>query len=95
MSRFVKMMVALLAITTVAAPAMAATFAVHGDLNHRFNLYTNHSELYSGAGSLEQGVDSTKINGLNVDEHHVLLVPPNSPAVNEECSLPDASDRQA
>lgn len=63
MSRFVKTMVALLAITAIAAPAMAATFVVHGDLNNRFNLYSNHSELYSGAGGLEQGVADTKLIG--------------------------------
>ncbi len=54
MSKFLKVMIVLLTIAAVAAPAMAAEFTFHGDLNNRFNLYTNHSDLYSGAGALEK-----------------------------------------
>jgi len=46
-------MVALLAITTLAMPAMAATFEFHGDLNNRFNLYTNQSQLYSSVDRVQ------------------------------------------
>ncbi|MCF6179319.1 MAG: hypothetical protein L3J63_08030 [Geopsychrobacter sp.] len=51
MSKFLKVMVVLTAIAAMAAPAFAAEFAFHGDMNNRFNLYTNHSEFYSGAGT--------------------------------------------
>ncbi len=60
MSRILKAVIVLAAIVAVATPAMAAEFAFHGDLNNRFNLYTNHSEFYNTAGSLEKGVASTK-----------------------------------
>lgn len=49
MSKFLKIMIVLLTIAAVAAPAMAVEFAFHGDLNNRFNLYTNHSNLFTGS----------------------------------------------
>lgn len=60
MNRVTRVLIVLLSITVVALPALAATFEFHGDLNHRFNLYSNHAEFYSGAGSLEKGVANTK-----------------------------------
>lgn len=61
MSRFMKVLVALLAITAVAAPAMAATFEFHGDLNNRFNLYTNKSGFYGQGNALEKGIANSKV----------------------------------
>ena len=60
MSKPVKVMVTLLAACAIALPAMAATFEFHGDLNNRFNLATNHAQLYSGGAWLERGVADTK-----------------------------------
>lgn len=54
MSKFLKVMIVLLTMTAVAAPAMAVEFAFHGDLNNRFSLYTNHSDFYKGS-VLEKG----------------------------------------
>jgi len=42
-----------LAVLAMATPALAVDVAFHGDLNNRFNLYTNQSQLYRTAGSLE------------------------------------------
>ncbi len=46
-----------------AGSAMGATFSFHGDLNNRFNLYSNRVDFYGSAGSLEQGVADTKVVG--------------------------------
>lgn len=63
MSKFLKVMIVLLTITAVAAPAMAAEFAFHGDMNNRFSLYTNHSDLYTG-GNLEKGIRTGAIKNI-------------------------------
>ena len=40
-----------------AAPAISADFAFHGDLNHRFMLYTNHADWFNAeqTGQLHDG----------------------------------------
>lgn len=58
MNLCLKTIIVLIVLVAMAAPAMAAEFAFHGDLNNRFNLYTNHSDLYTGS-VLEKG--TTKI----------------------------------
>ncbi|GAB6061937.1 alginate export family protein [Deferrisoma palaeochoriense] len=45
-----------LAAAGLSLPAAAAEFAFHGDLNNRFNVWTNHSEVYNTSGALEKGV---------------------------------------
>lgn len=61
----------LMAIVLSAAPAAAATFEFHGDFNNRFNVYTNHSDFYSSAGTMENSiVDDT--NTLNRDNTKVI-----------------------
>lgn len=55
MRKTVRILIAALAIAAFATPALAVNFAFHGDLNHRFNLYTSHANLFKGK-VLEQGV---------------------------------------
>lgn len=57
-----RLLMVLLVITMSASPVLSATFECHGDLNHRFNLYTNHSDIY-GSGGLENGVDDSQVIG--------------------------------
>jgi hypothetical protein len=47
MSR-IKQIFILLAVFFVAAPLMAADLAFHGDMNHRFMLYSNHLDWFKG-----------------------------------------------
>ncbi len=62
MNTISRLLMALLAIILSATPALSATFEFHGDLNHRFNLYTNHADFY-GSGGLENGVDDSQVIG--------------------------------
>jgi len=47
MSRIRKILI-LLAVLFVATPLMAADLAFHGDMNHRFMLYSNHLDWFKG-----------------------------------------------
>jgi hypothetical protein len=47
MSRIRKILI-LLAVLFVATPLMAADLAFHGDMNHRFMLYSNHQDWFKG-----------------------------------------------
>jgi len=47
MSR-IRLILLLLALMFVAAPLMAADLAFHGDMNHRFMLYSNHLDWFKG-----------------------------------------------
>lgn len=60
MTKLGKIGMAILAIAAIASPSFAATFEFHGDFNHRFNLYTNHSDFYATGGSMESGVAGTE-----------------------------------
>ncbi len=64
MSKFLKVMIVLLTIAAVAAPAMAAEFTFHGDLNNRFGLYTNQAGMFSGV----ENVNGTNVSDNDVDE---------------------------
>ncbi len=55
MNRYYKSCLVLLLGLLFTTPAMAVEFAFHGDLNNRFSLYSNHSDLYTGA-KFEKGV---------------------------------------
>ncbi|MEJ2199976.1 MAG: hypothetical protein P8X63_03025 [Desulfuromonadaceae bacterium] len=46
--RNLKLVLATLVALGLAVPALAADFKFSGDLNHRFNLYTNQGNIYSG-----------------------------------------------
>ncbi|ORJ62059.1 hypothetical protein [Geothermobacter hydrogeniphilus] len=59
MKKVLSLLVVLLMLA--AGSAMAATFEFHGDLNNRFNLYTNHADLYSGFGNMQ------RLNGKRAD----------------------------
>ena len=64
MSKFLKVMIALVAIAAVAAPAMAAEFTFHGDLNNRFGLYTNQAGMFHGV----EAVQGTPTSDKDVEE---------------------------
>nr|WP_320114790.1 hypothetical protein [uncultured Desulfuromonas sp.] len=43
--------VTLIVMLSLATPALAVDFAFHGDLNHRFRMYTNQVNFFDGAGN--------------------------------------------
>lgn len=51
MSKHVKILLAVCLALFLAAPAMAATFEFHGDLNNRFKLYTDQQRWFHNDGS--------------------------------------------
>lgn len=64
MSRVFRVAIVLLAIATIAFPAMGATFDFSGDLNNRFGLYTNQAGMFSGT----ENVRGTNLSKDTVDE---------------------------
>ena len=46
-----KVLVALAVMLSMAVPAFAVDFAFHGDLNHRFRLYSNQEGMFAGTGN--------------------------------------------
>lgn len=61
-----KKVISLLAMLLVATAgtALAADFEFHGDLNNRFNLYTNQAGMFSGV----ENVDGQNVSADSVDE---------------------------
>jgi hypothetical protein len=61
-----KKVLSLLVVLLVAATgsALAAEFTVHGDLNNRFNLYTNQAGVYGGA----ETISKTPVSSDDVEE---------------------------
>ena len=54
-----KIFLAALVALAMATPALAVDVTVHGDLNHRFNLYTNQSQMYYGAETIKTAITAT------------------------------------
>lgn len=60
MSKNLKILIAVFLALFVAAPAMAAKFAIHGDLDNRFMIYTNQIKWFGGdSGSQSLDDDDT------------------------------------
>lgn len=56
-----RMWIALVVMLGMAAPALAVDFTFHGDLNHRFRLYTNQVNFFDGAGNSWQSMHKKAI----------------------------------
>ncbi|MDD3802296.1 MAG: hypothetical protein PHV45_08885 [Desulfuromonas thiophila] len=62
-----RMWIALVVMLSMAAPALAVDFTFHGDLNHRFRLYTNQVNFFNGVNT------STSRNLIQDDENSDLM----------------------
>jgi hypothetical protein len=60
-----KIFLAALVALAMATPALAVDVTVHGDLNHRFNLYTNQSPMYSSSETIKKAIGGTALTSSN------------------------------
>ncbi len=63
MSKYLKSFLVVLLALAMATPALAVDVTVHGDLNNRFNLWTNQAQMYKGSETVKKtNVVSDKTN---------------------------------